>query len=120
MRRVWATVLVAVFSFALIGPDALGSAERKLPPCCRSNGKHHCASAKPQTGSSDPAFQVGRCPQFSGDHAMPPLPTAAIAKLSPAVFGVVLSHPTPRPQTEALGRFAFDRAGQKRGPPLLS
>jgi hypothetical protein len=119
MRRVWATLLVVVFSFALIGPDALSSAERNLPACCRSNGKHHCASAQPQTGSSGPAFQAGRCRLFGGDLATP-LPPAAIAMPSPAVFGAHFSHPTPRPQTEALGRLAFDRAAQKRGPPFLS
>jgi hypothetical protein len=121
MRRIWAAVLVVVFSLALFGPDSFaGFADRKLPSCCRSNGKHHCASAQTERGSSGPAFQSGKCPLFSADQTMPPLAAAALPKLSAGIFGVVLSHPTPHPQTAALGRVAFDRSGQKRGPPSLS
>lgn len=121
MRRIWAALLVVVFGFTLLGPDAFaGFTDRKLPLCCSSNGKHHCALAKTEGGSSGPAFQPGRCPLFSGDQTMPPLPTAAIPKLSAGIFGAVRSHPTPRPQTAALRRPAFDRSGQKRGPPSLS
>jgi hypothetical protein len=120
MRGIWAALLVAVFGFALINLDAFaGRAEQKFPPCCRSNGKHHCALAQNQGGSSGPAFQVSRCPLYSGDQTMPSRPTAAIVKLSPAAFGAIFSHPTFRPETEALGRFAFDCSGQKRGPPFL-
>jgi hypothetical protein len=119
MRRIWVALLVLVLSFALIGPGALAArADWKLPLCCRSNGKHHCASA--QKDSSGPAFQFGRCPSFGGDQTVPPLTTAAMAKPSPAVFGAVLSHPALRPQTKALLRIAFDHSGQKRGPPILS
>src|SRR5258708_9684282 len=115
MRRIWATLLVVVFSFVLTGPDAFaGRADRESPPCCRSNGKHHCVFAQTQEDSSGPAFQVGRCPLFSGGQTMPPLPTAAIVKLSPAFFRAVLSHPTPRPPTEALRPVAFDRSAPNR------
>lgn len=121
MRRIWAALLVVVFSFALPGPDAFASfADRKLPPCCRSNGKHHCALAQTERGSSGPAFQSGKCPLFSSDQTMPPLSAAAIPKLSAGILGAILSHPTPHPQPTALGRAAFDRTGQKRGPPALS
>ena len=121
MRRIWAALLVAVFSFALLGPDIFaGLGDRKLPACCRINGKHHCALAKTERGSSGPAFQTGTCSLFTADQALPPLPTAAILKFSAAIVGPVLSHPSPHPQNAALGRPAFDRSGQKRGPPSLS
>jgi hypothetical protein len=55
MHRIWATLLVAVFSFTLIGPDAFGGrADQELPPCCRANGKHHCAMAQSKGGSLGP------------------------------------------------------------------
>lgn len=121
MRRFGAALLIAVLCFALVGPDIFaGSADRKLPACCRINGKHHCALAKAEGGSSGPAFQPGRCPMFGGEQAMAPLPTGAVTKLSAGIFGPPLSHPTPHPQTSALGRVAFDRSGHKRGPPSLS
>jgi hypothetical protein len=121
MRRLWAALLVVVFSVTLLGPDAFaGFADRKLPPCCRSNGKHHCTAPQTERGSSGLAFQSGRCPLFSADQAMPPLPVAVIAKLSAGIVGTVLSHPALHPQTAALGRDVFDRSGQKRGPPSQS
>lgn len=121
MRRIWAALLVVVFGFTLLGPDAFaGLADRKLPPCCLSNGKHHCTLAKTEGGSSGPAFQPGRCPLYGGEQAMPPLPTAATPKLPAAIFEAVLSYPAAHPQTAALRRFSFDRSGQKRGPPSQS
>ena len=121
MRRIWAALLVAVFSFALLGPEAFaGSADRKLPQCCRSNGKHHCTLAKAADGSSGPAFQAGTCPLFGGGQMMPPLPIAAIAKPPAGIFRGLLSSSQPRTQPAALGRAAFDRSGDKRGPPSLS
>ena len=120
MRRIQATLLVVVFGFTLLGPDAFaGLADRKLP-CCRSNGKHHCTLAKTEGGSSGPAFQAGTCSLYGGEQAMPPLPTAATLKLPAGIFRAVLSHPAAHLQTAALRRFSFDRSGQKRGPPSLS
>jgi hypothetical protein len=121
MRRIRAILLVVVYGFTLLGPDAFaGLADRKLPTCCRSNGKHHCTLAKTEGGSSDQSFQPGRCPLYGGEQAMPPVPIAATIKLSAGIFGAVLSHPATHPQTAALHRFSFDRSGQKRGPPSLS
>src|SRR5262249_824486 len=121
MRRIWATLLMAVFSFPLIGPDALSArADQKLPRCCRSNAKHHCTIALSQPASSRPALEAGRCSLFRADPAMPPLPPAAIVKLSPATFGAVASHATARPQNQPHARIASDRSCQKRGPPSLS
>jgi hypothetical protein len=110
-----------MFSFPLLGPGAFaGSAARKLPPCCRSNGKHHCTSAHTERDSAGPAFQSGACVFYNADQTMPPIAVAAMPKLSADIVGAVLSHPTPHAQTAALGCFAFDRSGHKRGPPSLS
>lgn len=121
MRRTWAALLVAVFSFTLIAPVAFASSpDQKLPPCCRGNGKHHCASAQSQGRPSGPAVQTGRCSLFSGDQTVPPQPTAGAAQMLPGILAAVLSHPAARPQTASLRRIAFDRGGQKRGPPFLA
>jgi hypothetical protein len=36
------------------------------------------------------------------------------------IFAAIVAHPTAGPQTEALYRISYSRAGQKRGPPSLS
>ena len=121
MRRIWAALLVATFGITLIGPAVFASAaDERLPPCCRSNGKHHCAMARSLGDSSGPAVQVGRCPLYAADQTIPLQPTAGMVSQPQAVFGTILSHPTPRPRAMALGHVAFDRSCQKRGPPFLA
>jgi hypothetical protein len=121
MRRVWASVLIAVLGFTLMGTAAFApSGERTLPPCCRSNGKHHCAMAQSDSSSSGAAFRVGRCPLFGSGQTMPPVSPAGVVKLTQTVFAIVISRPALRPQTDTLSRRCFDRSAQKRGPPFLS
>lgn len=43
VRRLWAALLLLVFSVPLITPLLARQPERKLPPCCRRDGKHGCA-----------------------------------------------------------------------------
>ena len=121
MRRIWAALLVAVFGFTPFSPAAFASGDgRKLPPCCQRHGKHRCAMLQSEETSSGPALQTARCPLFGSEQTLPPLPAPAVVKLFQTLFATVLSHPTPRPQTEVLGGISFDRTGQKRGPPVLS
>jgi hypothetical protein len=121
VRRIWATLLVAVFSFALIGPAMFVPAgEQILPPCCRKNGKHHCALAQDQENTSGPSFRTGRCAFFANDQTLPPIPTTGMPRVRQAILATVLSRRTPRPRTEKLGGISFDRTGQKRGPPSIS
>lgn len=121
MRRIWATLLVAVFGFTLIGPAMfLPTGEQKLPPCCRKNGKHHCAMAQSQESTSGPSFQAGRCAFFPNDQTLPPISPAGMPKVGQAIVATVLSDRTPRPRIEKLGSLPFDRTGQKRGPPSIS
>jgi hypothetical protein len=117
MHRIWAMLLVAVFSFTLIDPGVFAAGERNLPACCRAGGKHHCAAGGHQS-SSGPALQSGACPRFSIEQAAPPAPLAGEVKLSQAIFAAIVSHPTAQPQDEAFGRVSFDRSSRKRGPPL--
>ena len=118
MHRIWATLLVAVFSFTLIDPNVFAtSGEQKLPACCRSNGKHRCGLAGQHDSQSGPSLQVGKCPWFNVQQNIPPVSTLGTIKPAQTIFAAVVSHPTPRPQVEAMRRVAFDRSSQKRGPP---
>jgi hypothetical protein len=121
MRRTWAVLLVAIFSFTLIGPVALAlSPDQKLALCCHRNGKHHCLSTQGQGDLSGPSVQMGRCSLFYGDQTIPPRPTAGAARLAQGIPAAGVSHPAPRPQTESFCRVSFDRRGQERGPPFLA
>jgi hypothetical protein len=118
MRCIWATLLVAVFSFTLIEPGVFATnGEQKLPACCRKNGNHHCAMTPQQEIPSGASLQAGRCPWFNLQQTIPPVQTLGTLKPAQAIFAAVVSHPTLRPQVEALRRVAFDRSSQKRGPP---
>ena len=122
MRRISAILLMALFSVPLISPVAFApDADSKLPACCRRNGKHHCAMMAAQSeSSSGPVLQAGRCGFFPPGQGIPINPgVSLLSPTSQAVFAGLLSHPASRPQTEALCRISFSRAGQKRGPPIL-
>lgn len=120
MRRIWAALLVTVFSITPISPALSADTEQKLPLCCRSNGKHRCVITESRSGSSGALVQAGRCSTLSADQTVPPHQTAGAAHLSAAIYGVVLSRRTPRPQTQSLSHIWFDPSSQKRGPPILT
>ena len=120
MRRIWATLLVAMFGFTLIGPVVLSTGgDRELPPCCRKDGKHHCGASQGESASG-PTFGVARCPLYGGEQTLPPMSAAGMLKVSQAIVAAAASHRIRRPQTESLIHISFDRSLQKRGPPLLS
>jgi hypothetical protein len=120
MRRSIAILLALVFNWMLILPAFAGSAESKLPACCRKNGKHHCALTQSQESTSAPSVQAGRCAFFANDQTLPPIPTVGMPKVGQTILATVLSHRASRPRTEKLGGIPFDRTGQKRGPPSIS
>lgn len=121
MRRIWAMLLVAVFSFVVIGPALLvPTGDQKLPPCCRKDGKHHCATAASQESTFGPSFQAARCALFVNNQTLPPVPTSGMPKVGQATLAAVVFQRTPRPQSVKLGRISFDRVAQKRGPPFVS
>src|SRR5579862_5145367 len=49
--RIVASLLLAIFSFALISPALDSGPESSLPLCCQRNGKHHCAMQEVATAS---------------------------------------------------------------------
>jgi hypothetical protein len=118
MRRIFAVLLVGLFSFSLIGPAVFaGDADSKLPACCRRDGAHHCAMMASQAASSGPSVRADRCGFYPAATAIPPGQTVSLPGVAHAIFAGLLSHPASCAQTEALCRSSYSRAGQKRGPP---
>ncbi|HEY3741348.1 MAG TPA: hypothetical protein VGL53_15965 [Bryobacteraceae bacterium] len=119
MRRSLASLLVALFSFALISPAVFASdADDSLPACCRRVGEHHCGMMTPEAGSSTaPALRTARCPLF---------PKSTAATLSPDATSAACGIRTPiacvRSSVHAEPALlayegVYDPAAPKRGPP---
>ena len=122
MRRTFALLLLAAFSFPLIAPALLAGSTPELPSCCRRDGKHHCAMAAMYGLAGIPAgpgFKAiqSKCPLF---------PTTAVA---PVFSKITVVHAAPRayaPCVLGLTTAVPDETGfhpvsrgsaQKRGPP---
>lgn len=112
-------MLLLVFSGPLFAPLLTASPdESALPPCCRRNGKHHCAMAGMMMGMAWPYRVVTeKCPYS---------PFAALALMAPHAFAggagqAFTTHSaleaSPAAQAEAGYRISFHRSRQKRGPP---
>lgn len=133
MRRVYAILLAAIFSFPLISPalyaraTASTSETARLPACCRKDGKHACG--KKATGEGVPAHEHNRlalaaggerCPLFPGVSAGESVPVAAIlgrASIA-AATPLVLSGPALAAVQPLVLQPAFVHLGApRRGPP---
>jgi hypothetical protein len=121
MRRVSAILLIAMVSFSLISPAVFAlDANSKAPACCQRGGKHHCTLTAAQSeSSSGPSAQPVRCPFFPTAISVPASRTVGLPRISQAVFAELISHPAFCPETDALCRSSYSRAGQKRGPPTF-
>jgi hypothetical protein len=129
MRRISAMLLVALFSFSLIGQAVFATgADSNLPSCCRRTGSHHCSTMGSSMGSTmaiqadpstGPSLQAARCVAFPVVRAIPFNRTVGL----PVVFRVFSASTENRlafrPQEQSLGRISYSRADQKRGPPSL-
>ena len=112
MRRILASLLLAVISFALV---PIASAEPDLPACCRKDGKHKCGMMDDPSGTS---FRgVSQCPMLPKSNAAPvsgvvgaPVP----GRDQVSTFAAFLKRPE---QAEAQYRVSFNRSRQKRAPP---
>ncbi len=93
MRRTLASLLLALFSFPLIGaPIALANQSPEVPACCQRDGKHHCsrtdgATSAPSSGSA----LVSTCPLFGQAQCLPHGPSLLAFALPLRVFGVPVS-----------------------------
>lgn len=126
MRRVPAILLLALFSFSLIGPALWADADSRLPACCRRDGKHHCAmmnmdqdAAQAQSSGLAVRAATTRCPFFpKGGAVLPQSGAALLAAAQPARVSV-LFRMAVLAEAAAGYRFSFDRSHHKRGPPSL-
>lgn len=112
-------LFVLPFALPLFGANA---AEAELPACCRRNGKHHCIMMREmarEMAASGPAMGAVRekCPYSIEPPAILVVP-AFTPSTSASIFAGVARHPAIAPQVEARFRVSFDRARQKRGPPI--
>lgn len=124
VRRLWAALLVFVFSIPLITPLFAHQPERKLPSCCRRDGKHGCGMMARAMGLDEaipgtaglrgtkapcPLFPSGKASPATVAHfAQPPLRVLPGVTILLAA-GTNHDAPTPSP--------AFRRGSHKRGPP---
>jgi len=120
VRRSWAILLLAVFSFSLISPALFAGASTQLPSCCSRGGKHHCSSMH-QADQSGEGFQAVQqpCLYYPGGSAAPVHSFAAVQQNLQMFFAAIQGHPAVHAQTEARYRVSFSRSSQKRGPPVL-
>jgi hypothetical protein len=122
LQRSCAILLLAFFSFSLIGPEAFVDKDSSLPACCRRGGKHHCASmeqAHRQQPPSGPAVKaVRQCTNFPQTDGVRAFSNSILVSMSQSFFASIVSHPSVHPQTEARQRVSFSRSCQKRGPPI--
>ena len=118
MRRSVAILLALAFSWMLILPAFAGSAESRLPVCCRKNGKHHCMMRMESPSESGASLvAIGeKCPYFPHSTTVTHLKTFAPG-VSQSIFAGIARHPAISPQTEAGYRASHLRSKQKRGPP---
>jgi hypothetical protein len=120
MRRAYAILLLAVFSFSLISPVVFAGVDAKLPACCTRGGKHHCSSISAADPVSGPLLQARQqCPYYPKAGAVPVHTYATLDRSSQTFFAAIHSHPAVHAQTEARYRTSFNRSRQKRGPPVL-
>jgi hypothetical protein len=116
MRRAFASLLLALFSFPLIAPILRADAASGLPSCCRREGKHHCSTSSANAGAAFNAIQP-RCPNYPSMIAVPGGSSVAFLKNFPSICAPLLSYPSVQARTEAQYRTSFSRSRQKRGPP---
>ena len=119
MRRVLASLLVALFSFSLIAPAVFASdPDSKLPACCRRDGKHHCGMASHTDSPAGPTARPARCDLFPSGGAVLASQIAGLPGISRAALTGFFSQPAALNHAETVSRISYSQAGQKRGPPV--
>jgi len=121
VRRLFAILLVALFSFSLIAPALSSGAETNVPECCRRAGKHHCSLGSGSALPSGPVFNAGgHCPLYPDSLLPTSVPTTflaifALALLFPAATEGAFRHG----MAARFGSLFSARSHLKRGPPFF-
>lgn len=121
--RAMSGVLLAFFLLPLFIPFFNSGSESNLPPCCRRDGKHHCAMfarfRQPAlSASSGPIVRavMPSCPYRS--RLLMPFVSRVLLALPAPVFSVpCVSHSVPGLEAILLARISEFRSHRKRGPP---
>jgi hypothetical protein len=99
--------------------------EAALPPCCRRDGKHHCAMSalfmRPvASASTESVVRAATPPCPYRSRLLMPLVSRVLFVLAVPAFSVpFVSYPAPRLETILLARFSAFCSHLNRGPPLL-
>jgi len=119
MRRALSIALLTIFTWMLIVPFLGPDAEANLPPCCRSNGKHHCACAMARQPGENagfakvtekcPCHPAGVCAVHSVTYRTEPVKVFCVG------FQARRGHIAHQ---VSICRTAFLRTQPKRGPPV--
>jgi hypothetical protein len=126
MRRISATLLLAVLGFAAVIPLVIADPDFSRPACCRRDGKHQCtmmtAQQESSSESSGPVLRAARttCPYFPSSGAVNAYAGATKPEAAPAFSASLVRYPFSRAQSSARYRTYFHRTHQKRGPPTVS
>ncbi|MCU1258919.1 MAG: hypothetical protein JWO80_1804 [Bryobacterales bacterium] len=121
MRRAFASLLLAIFSFPLIAPSLLTNAISELPSCCRRGGKHRCAMAEKsgQVGTPNgPVLNASqpKCPLFPKAQVVPASKTILLSG-APRVCAPYLFYLTTARHHDHRPRIVSRDPIRKRGPP---
>jgi hypothetical protein len=120
MRRAFATILAALFSFELIAPVLLADAASDVPACCRRNGKHHCAmadgSGDASTGPSLKSLE-SKCPFFPKSAAVTGHSKTIALSVTPPACAPDLMGSAVAASGDNLSRTTLRGPVRKRGPP---
>jgi hypothetical protein len=117
--RFIALTLLLLSSVDLAAPFLMPDAQSALPPCCRRDGKHHCAMMDMIDGDGSPKLAPSRCPLFSRHGLVANIQAAAPVQFT-SIASLVFTRPEASAQPEILFRISYARSRQERGPPLLS
>ena len=123
--RAMSAVLLAVFLLPLFVPFFNIESESSLPPCCRRNGKHHCAMSARfwravAASSTEPVLRaaIPACP-YRLHWTTPPVPRALFAPSAPVSSVLAVSYPALGLESALRARVSEFRSHRKRGPPSL-
>jgi hypothetical protein len=121
VRRLFAILLVALFSFSLMAPALSSGAETNIPECCRRAGKHHCSTSSGSAQPSGPVFNSGgHCPLYPDSLLPTSVPSTFLAIFALALLFPVATEGAFRQLAAArFGSLFSTRSHPKRGPPFF-
>ena len=125
MQRSIAIFLVLFFSIGPLAALSPASEDAALPPCCRRNGKHHCAMYMAMMAARTPipsgAQPIARAPSHCPYYPQHPAvwwstPAHALAA-APIGLPELLAQPHTPAAARAAARLTQIRTRASRGPP---